>query len=822
MQLARKLLHAASVVAAALFAAPAIAQYGGGSPAGGAYGVYGSGSTSGADANCINPDGSPCVNPNTGSTGGFAPGAAGTTRAAPAGSAFGAGAATPGAMPQPGAPGFPAIPGGAQQLPAGIGNLLQRGAIPSLPQANPQLGIPGAAPGAAVRQLPSEFQSFVAESLGYSIPIYGQSLFAQVPTTFAPVDQVPVPASYVIGPGDEIQIRVWGQVDVELRAVVDRNGQIDIPKVGTLNVAGIRSDQLAGFLKAAIGRNFRNFDLSASLGQLRSIQVYVVGFANRPGVYTVSSLSTLVNALFASGGPSAAGSMRRIELKRGSGVVTEFDLYDLLLRGDKSKDAQLLPEDVIYIPPVGPLAAISGSVNQPAIYELRGETSLSDLVALAGGLTPTAYGTRVLVERIADRQVRKVDEFKLDQDGSSKKMRDGDLVRVQPLSPRFENAVTLRGNVAYPARFPWREGLRVSDLIPDRESLITPDYWLKLNQRIRPEGARGNDEAALRNDVKRSLAEVNWDYAVVERLNLDEITTSLIPFNLGRAVMEHDPENDVLLQPGDVITIFSKEDIQVPVDRQTKYVRLEGEVRSPGVYQVQPGETLRELVEKVGGFTPNAYLYGAEFTRESARAIQQKRLDESLTRLAQEIERTAAVTANAVVSKDEADAAKLQVEGERRLLELLRNAKATGRIVLNLPADSGKPAELPNIVLEDGDRFVVPARPSTVGVLGSVFNQNAFLFKADGRVSDYLAQAGGPTREADTGRIYVVRADGVVSGGGTSWFGGVEGDRLMPGDTIVVPEDFDRFRFTKNLKDWSQIFYQFAIGVVGLKVLKGL
>ena len=216
-----------------------------------------------------------------------------------------------------------------------------------------------------------EFQDYVAQSTGRDLPIFGSELFKNVPSTFAPVQDIPVTADYVVGPGDEIKIHAWGQLEVDFSAIVDRTGTISIPKVGTVSVAGIRYQDLQSHLKTAIGRVFRNFDLSVSLGQLRAIQVFVVGQARRPGSYTISSMSTLVNAIFAAGGPSAKGSMRSIQLKRGNKVVTDLDLYDLLINGDKSKDAQLLPGDVIYIPPVGPLVAITGSVNVPAIFELK-------------------------------------------------------------------------------------------------------------------------------------------------------------------------------------------------------------------------------------------------------------------------------------------------------------------------------------------------------------------------------------------------------------------------------------------------------------------
>ncbi len=263
----------------------------------------------------------------------------------------------------------------------------------------------------------TDFQQLVATSLGQTLPIYGANLFEETPTTFAPVDHAPVTSDYVIGPGDELLIRAWGQIEFDVHSRVDRNGAIYIPRVGSINVAGLRYDQLQTYLKSHIGRVYQNFDLNVGMGELRSIDVFVVGQASRPGRYTISSLSTLANAIFASGGPSTSGSMRHIELKRGSNVVTTFDFYDLLLKGDKSKDVQLLPGDVIYFAPVGSQVAMGGQVNNPAIYELRNETTLGDVLQLAGGLSVTAYGSKVYVEQIKGREDRGIEEIKLDTAG---------------------------------------------------------------------------------------------------------------------------------------------------------------------------------------------------------------------------------------------------------------------------------------------------------------------------------------------------------------------------------------------------------------------
>src|SRR3954471_1404642 len=365
------------------------------------------------------------------------------------------------------------------QTPATASERQERIARPERPDAQP-----------TVKATPlerNEFQEFVQKSLGRELKLFGYDLFEEGPSTFAPLVGVPVPADYVIGPGDEILIRAWGQIDVDVRATVDRNGRIYVPKVGAINVASTRYQDLDARVRSSVARVFKNFDLVVTLGELRSIQVFVVGQVRKPGGYTVGSLSTLVNALLVSGGPTSKGSLRKVQLKRGNKVVSDFDFYDLLLKGDKSRDAQLLPGDVIFVPAIGPLVAISGSVNAPAIYELQKNQKLEDLLAMAGGLSTSAVGQKVTLERIFDRKNRVVEEITLDATGMSRALTDGDMVNVFTLSPRLLNAVTLRGNVATPLRFEWKEGLHVSDIIPDRSMLVVPDYWMQRNRAGRPQ-----------------------------------------------------------------------------------------------------------------------------------------------------------------------------------------------------------------------------------------------------------------------------------------------------------------------------------------------
>jgi len=724
------------------------------------------------------------------------------------------------------------------------------------------------APQAVAPPTLTEFQQVVAGSTGRSLPIFGAGLFNTTPSTFAPVDNIPVTPDYVIGPGDELQLQIWGQVNQHGSFVVDRTGSISLPEVGTIHVAGLQFSQLRDFLKSQLGRVYRNFDLNTNLGQLRSIQIFVVGQARQPGSYTIGSLSTLLNALFASGGPLPQGSLRDIQVKRGTQTITHFDLYDLLLHGDKSKDVRLEPGDVIFIPDVGPQVAVLGSVTTPAIYELQHEKSFNQVIALAGGLTNVASGSQVRVERIFNHAQRSEMDVDLATDDSSP-VQNGDIVSVSSILDRFQNAVTLRGNVANPGRYQWRQGMRISDLIPNQEALVTRNYYQRHdvlgqnNSDYRgplPEGSLGIQTGAVADaaidrgivgangggnavgaaltsgsrtfpattDVILSAPEIDWEYAVIERQNPSNLTTSLIPFNLGKVVMEKDPSQDLELLNGDVVTIFSKADIRVPNAQQTKFVKLEGEFAGSGVYSVLPGETLRQLLIRAGGFTPDAFLYASEFTRESVRRVERQRIIEYADALENEITARSASLASSALTDRDAAAAQSSGAEARATLARLRQAQPTGRIVFQLKPDAKDIASIPDLPLEDGDRFVVPKMPSNVSVQGQVYYANAFIYKNGKRVKDYLQLAGGPDRNADRNREFILRADGSVVSHQYSSFGqrALFANRtfddvlLLPGDTIVVPPTVEKGSVLRNLTNLATIVEGFGLGAAAVEVLK--
>ena len=554
---------------------------------------------------------------------------------------------------------------------------------------------------------PSEFELFVQRRAGIDLeeqqrkamaglPIgatirrFGAELMTPQPGDAA-IDAAPlVPPDYLIKPGDELLVTLWGSVDADLRLPVDRNGRITLPRVGPALVAGVRYADLPGVISQRIGQVFRNFQLSVALGQLRGQRIYVTGFVARPGAYTVNSLATVAQALLQAGGPTAAGSYRQIELRRGSQRVASLDLYDILLRGDRSSDATLQGEDVIHVGAVGTQVGLIGSVNRPAVFELKPGESLGDVLAMAGGFSAVADTTRLAIERLDERASVRIVEVAL------------------------------------------------------------------------PEGARSS------------------------------------------------------LRQGDVLRAFSAVEVVVPVQRQNKRVRVEGEVARPGEYVLPPQSTIADALRVAGGITASAYLFGTEFSRESVRLTQQQNYERALRDLETDLARNNSTRRTS--GGEEVAAQTARDTANTRLIASLRALRPTGRIVLQLPSNGG---DLPPLALEDGDRLFVPPQPTSVGVFGSVFNGGSYLYTQGRSVGDYLALAGGPTRGADASSTFVIRANGsVVSNqqqrgwlGRGGDFGGVVAE---PGDTVFVPEEQDKTTFTQAAKDWTQILYQFGLGIAGI------
>jgi protein involved in polysaccharide export with SLBB domain len=683
----------------------------------------------------------------------------------------------------------------------------------------------------------TEFQKFIFDSVGQDLPIFGANFFANAPSTFAPIVNSPVPSEYVLGPGDELLIRGWGTIDIDFRATIDRNDTITIPTIGSVVLAGVKAGDADDIIRSAVAKLYKGVTISVNFGQLRAITVYVVGQANRPGTYTVSSLSTLVTALFASGGPNANGSMRRVQVKRAGRVVTELDLYAFIAKGDKSADVKLQDGDSIYIPAAAGYVALVGKVNSPAVYELKtGSDTIESMLDFAGGMPVVADPRRAFLERIdpSKNRPRSVEQFALDSASLKRPLKDGDVLNITSITPEFSNAVILRGNVDQPVRAPFKSGMRVSDLIPSRDYLITRASVKRQNQVV----ASGQDDQVTNERADTIAArvgdlvdEVNWDYAVVERINRKDLSVTLVPFNLGNVFANPASADNVELQAGDTVTIFSQQDVAVPMDKRRVLVRVEGEVKIPGVYQMSAGETLQSLLAKAGGPTANAYLFGTAFHRETVRKEQEINLEKAARRLEAQLTREqslAAANQQALASVNpQVLAAQQQAQAElaKQKIAQFRQLKPTGRIAFNLDPKERSFTRLPQVKLENGDRLVVPATPAFVHVFGAVNVESSALWRPNARVKDYLNLAG-VTIDADVDQAFVIRADGsVVSSESGNWiFGGIGGLEIMPGDSVVVPEKFDRetkwTKFMKGTREWAQIFANFGLGAAAIKTLR--
>ena len=759
------------------------------------------------------------------------------------------------------------------------------------------------------------------------LPLFGYELFSR--GAFGAVQTASVPAGYVLGPGDEVVLQVYGAIDISQSFTIDRDGRILLPKAGPLVLAGVPLADAERVITSHLGRIYRNFSLGITMGRLKGIEIYIVGQARRPGKQIVSSLSSFINALFETQGPNSNGSMRDIQLRRAGKTVAHVDLYKFLAEGDNSADAKLLNGDIIYVPPVGPRVAALGMVNAPAIYELKSGEAIQDVLKLSGGLPVLAAPQKALLERLNPKNMlaRSVLEVALDKQGLGTLLESGDVLTVFQISPQFTETIALEGNVASPMRYSFKAGMKISDILSDRRYLIPSSYWTRLNS-----GASTEDNY--------SRPEVNLDYAIIQRLDVKKLRTVLIPFNLAKAVAR-DPVEDlplqsgdiisvykpddagpvtelsvvmsgqpvgglrrfawrsgmtlvdlipstqwlidyynywqrlggnnlkndinwgyaqiirredaslesrsiafnlgdaikganplsmVKLEPGDQIRLFTTRDLEVPIAKSTRMVLVSGEVSAPGIYQALPGETMGQLLRRIGGLTSQAYVYGTEFSRESIRKRQQDNLDVLVRRLEAQAQSNAQnVTANAATKADSAAQSQALLAQQQAQLnsqiQRLRSLKSTGRMSLELDTRSQALADLPDLPLEDGDHINVPSVPSYVAAFGAVNNENVFLYKPGKTVAD-VAKSAGLTEEADADQQFLVRADGSVLSRAdhSSLFGrAFSSIAVMPGDTLVVPAKWDRetgYNATvRGLKDWTQILANLGLGLAAIKTI---
>ncbi len=418
----------------------------------------------------------------------------------------------------------------------------------------------------------------ISKAFPGDLPIFGQQLFSAGPASFTPPSNMPVSTDYIIGPDDNIVVQLWGRVNEQYALTVQRDGSIQLPQIGAIQVAGLTYKRLQDLIKRE-AESITGVNVNVTMGKLRSITIFVVGSVKKSGAYTVSAFDTILNALIYARGPDTLGSMRNIQLRRRNKIITTFDLYDLILKGDNSKDMRLEPGDIIFVPKAETVVAIGGDVKVPAFYELKKEKSLLNALKLAGGIKSSAYSEQIQIQRYLENRERIVLDMSLDGLKKEKRpftLQDGDVVRIFPVIKEDTNAVYLFGNVTRQGKYEYSSDMRILDIIKAED----------LNP------------------------ETHFPYALIKRYNPPEMLPELVPFNLGEALLRHNMEENIRLQPGDEVHIFNKWTFE-----DKPYVSVAGEVRRPELYPCDEGMRVKDAVLVAGDLTRDAYLKKGEVIR---------------------------------------------------------------------------------------------------------------------------------------------------------------------------------------------------------------
>lgn len=674
---------------------------------------------------------------------------------------------------------------------------------------------------------------FEPEPVRRELEQYGYDFFKNSLQLTSAIDAMPVGTNYQLGPGDVLSLNVWGAVNLRQELTVDRNGEVMIPKVGTVRVWGLPFDQARTAVREAMNRYFRNYEMSLTLGKLRSIQVYVVGEVEAPGSYPVSSLGTVINALAAAGGPSRNGSLRTIRVTRGSQAVATVDLYDMLLSGDRNKDVQLQNGDTIFVPVIGPVVAVAGEVRRPSIYELKGATTLPEILKMAGGVAASGSLKRIQVERLVDNTARIALDYTpkdadLDTALAAVELKDRDMVKVFPVQEAIRQIVVLKGNVQQPGEYQFRPAMRLTDLIPSTQQLLPESYLdsVEITRMSPPDYRREQITVSLRRALAGNQADnlllqeqdavkvfSRWEmeekprvavngsvvnpgtYDYYPGMSVRDLVTAagsakrnafLDQAELSRTTVVGDKARSerVQINLGKALAgdpqhnlPLQNDDVLIVrgvtdwLDATDKFVKLKGEVRFPGVYSLARGEKLSSVIARAGGYTDKAYLRAAKFTRRSVREMQQKHMNEIIAKSEKDILQKQASLASVSSSKEELEATKAALDSLQKNLERMKTLKAEGRVVISLaPLEKLKTSSY-DLDLEGGDELEIPARPSVVSVLGQVYNPTSFIYLPGQDVESYLRKSGGPVSDADKSEMYVLRVDGTVFSRQQSSFG---------------------------------------------------
>jgi protein involved in polysaccharide export with SLBB domain len=662
---------------------------------------------------------------------------------------------------------------------------------------------------------------------------------------------VPIGPDYVLGPGDGLMISIWGGMSQTLPRTLDSTGKIVLPEVGPVSLAGMKLGDAQAMLQRVLAPQFRSAHVDVTLARLRTVRVYVVGDVRRPGAYDLHSLSSPLNALYAAGGPTNVGSLRTLRHLRGAAVVDEIDLYDFLLRGIRAPAKPLQDGDTILVPPAGPQVAVTGSVKRPAIYELKGETKLSEVLDDAGGVKVTAALRHVSVERIAANDHRETLRIGTPSDGIPElhqaienfAVMDGDRVTVAPIVPWSDRAIYVEGHVVRPGRVPYQDDMTLTDVIRSSQDLLPEpsehgEIVRLMPPDLRPETIEFNLTDALAGKVAVPLLPLDTIrisgryesdapkvtvrgevlrpgiYSLSNGMTAGELVKMAGGFT--RSALRSDADlasyevqngtavtsrrttiaiGDAVLRSGGPGDPPLKAGDVLTVHQVTGWndigasIKINGEVAYPGTYGLQEGEKLSSVLRRAGGFRDTAYPAGAILLRIQVRDLEEK----SRAELIRQIETTsvAAKLGPNLSGGDEAQTLQFLNQQQEQVLQRLRSQRASGRLVIRISADIGSWENTPaDIEMRSGDVLMIPKRPGFVLVSGQVYNATALTFVPNQTAAWYLKRSGGSTELASNKDIFIVRANGDVIGRRSHgrFEGGVLSTRMDAGDVIVVPQ----------------------------------
>jgi protein involved in polysaccharide export with SLBB domain len=790
------------------------------------------------------------------------------------------------------------------------------------------------------------------------LPYFGYDVFSGSPLDFTPVEHLPVPHDYIIAPGDEVRIQLYGKSYSDLKLKIDREGKLNIPEYGPEYVAGQTFSELKNYVASLIQRKSIGVEAVISLSAMRTMQVFVTGDVKQPGAYNVNGLTTLSQALIAAGGIKLTGSLRNIKVKRLGKTVVTFDAYDLIVNGNSSRDIRLQAGDSILVPAKQADIVVKGEVLRPAHYELNSDSRLNSLINIAGGALPNAYLSKVSVKR---RSAKGIEQLTLDMSsphGKNFKLQAGDEVSLLSVGDKLENAIALRGELFRQGAYQFIEGLKISDVIsrvdlkenadlsyallvrekPDSREIsvwqfnlgevlkspssidnfslqqgdqlfvfdngLNVDYWYreqkstsskrmnKLNEDLSEHNSENDQkeesksvatldsatgalvekeqqkkldiadddkfavaddfrlssrESLLKPIIERLKAQASLDvqakiievtgavkypgvYPLTENSSFEKLIAAaggfaeqafLYSAELSRSekikqdfVVQH-----FAFSPNEILSGQDKLDIQAqdhiviktqPNWQRGNSIELQGEVVFPGTYTFQRGETIQDLIERAGGLTQFAYAQGAVFSRESLRRQEEERLKLLNLQLKQEIGNLALRRQNSSATYTTSPTEAMAIADE------LASTEAIGRLVINLPEALAGNANA-DIIVEKGDKLYVPARQPIISVMGEVQFSSNHTFTPGMNIEDYISSAGGTKKQADTDRIYVVRADGSVMLPNNSFWFSRKSNPLEPGDTIIVPLDTDYLDGLSTLTSATQILYQIGVAWSAVK-----